>query len=454
MTRRSIRTVLSLAALAAVVTAGCGAAQTGPSGTRAMSTSPTDDARSLTPTRPAPSPSATSIDNGGAKFDVGGFSLWIECRGSGSPTVVLDAGLGSGHGAWVGVAPELEKTTRVCTYDRAGIGESDSRPGRPATSVGAMADELDRLLQTAGLPGPYVLVGHSYGGMVVRLAANRHPDTVAGLVLVDASSGHQFEGAWLANDDAWYDGGTDVDRVASGPELAAVRSLGAIPLIVLTEGQMSGQFEVDWSRFQDELATLSPNVLHLVARDSEHGIQDKAPALVIDAIRADVEAVRATSRLAACGPRFESLGAECLETTMTAQLKAWDRLRSAIKPKAGSFPAGTYRSVLTGAQAEAITGKPPDFVRQVLTWTLAEGRWSVSIVTDDGKPEQIGDVYSATGNVLTIRIPTDYRIPRTSGVNRFRWTADAKGTVHLEQIDDEIRDESFSTPWVRVTKDP
>lgn len=454
MTRHSVRTVVSLAALAAVMTAGCGTAQTGPSGTDARTTSPSVEAPSLAPTRPAASPSATSIANGGEKFDVGGFSLWIECRGSGSPTVVLDAGLGSGHGAWLGVAPELEKTTRVCTYDRAGIGESDTRAGRPATSVGAMADELSLLLQKARIPAPYVLVGHSYGGMIVRLAAHRHPDAVAGLVLVDASSAHQFEGEWLANDNAWYDGGTEVDRATSGTELAAVKSLGAIPLIVLTQGQMSGQFAIDWSRFQDELAALSSNALHIVARDSDHGIQDKAPALVIDAIRADVEALRATSRLASCGPRFESLGGECLDTTMTAQLEAWDRVRSAVKPKAGSFPAGTYRSELTGAQAEAITGKPPDFVREVLTWKLTGGRWSVSIVTDDGKPEQIRDVYSATGDVLTIRIPTDYRIPRTSGVNRFRWTADAKGTVYLEQIDDEIRDESFSTPWVRATNAP
>jgi alpha/beta hydrolase family protein len=450
MIRRSIRTVLSFAAIAAFAIGGCGTAQRGPSGTEARSMSPTEAAPSLAPTRPAASPTATSIENGGAKLDVGGFSLWIECKGSGSPTVVLDAGLGSAHGAWVAVAPELEKTTRVCTYDRAGIGDSDSRLGASATSVGAMADELHVLLQTAGVPGPYVLVGHSYGGMIVRVVAHRHPDTVAGLVLVDASSGHQFEGQGLASDNAWYDGGIEVDRITSATELAAVKSLGAIPLVVLTEGQMSGQFEIDWSGFQDELATLSTNALHVVALKSGHTIQAEAPALVIEAVRATVEAARARAHLVPCGERFIAVGAGCIKTTMTAQLEAWDRLRAAVTPSAGSFPAGTYRSELTGAEAQAITGKPSDFSRQVFTWTLADGRWSVSIVTDDGKPEQIGDVYSAIGDVLTLRIPWDYRIPRTSGVNRFRWTSDKLGTVRLEQIDEETLDESFSTPWIPV----
>jgi pimeloyl-ACP methyl ester carboxylesterase len=242
-------------------------------------------------------------------FDIGGYSLWMHCEGVGSPTVVLEAGLGSGSMAWRDIAPALETETRVCAYDRAGLGQSDRRSASPPTSAGDMADELARLLDAAGERGPYLLVGHSYGGMIVRLFAARHREVAEGIVFVDAASEHQFSTGWDPNSVEWRDGSRTVDRDRSAAELAAVDTLGAIPIIVLTEGQRVGFYESLWAEYQDELASLSTDALHMVARDAGHVIQDDAPALVIEAVRAVLESVRSSSPLGGCDARFEMVGA-------------------------------------------------------------------------------------------------------------------------------------------------
>src|ERR671938_464341 len=122
----------------------------------------------------------------GQLVDVGGYRLHIQCVGTGSPTVVLDAGLGGSSLDWSLIQPELGRTTRVCAYDRAGMGWSDAGP-QPRTPR-QIADELHTLLTNAGIAGPYVLVGHSLAGKNVRLFTIAHPDQVAGMVLVDARS--------------------------------------------------------------------------------------------------------------------------------------------------------------------------------------------------------------------------------------------------------------------------
>ena len=121
----------------------------------------------------------------GRRFDVGGFKMHIDCTGEGSPTVILDSGLGDTYLAWRKVQPELAKFTRVCSYDRAGLGYSESS-SQPRTSK-VIAAELHALLQAADIAPPYVLVGHSVGGFDVRLYASLYPTEVAGMVLVDAS---------------------------------------------------------------------------------------------------------------------------------------------------------------------------------------------------------------------------------------------------------------------------
>ena len=125
----------------------------------------------------------------GQLVDVGGYKMHIYCTGQGSPTVILDAGMGDSFISWHKVQPQIAKLTRVCSYDRPGIGYSDSSP-RPRTSKD-FAQELHALLQNAGIPPPYVLVGHSMGGFDVRLYASLYRSEVAGMVLVDSSHPEQ-----------------------------------------------------------------------------------------------------------------------------------------------------------------------------------------------------------------------------------------------------------------------
>ena len=122
----------------------------------------------------------------GEMVDVGGYSLHINCVGQGSPTVVLDGGSGEWSAQWVRVQREVSDTTRVCAYDRAGMGWSEMGPEpRDARQI---SSELHTLLSKAGIEGPYVLVGHSLGGLSMQTYAARYPDEVAGVALVDSST--------------------------------------------------------------------------------------------------------------------------------------------------------------------------------------------------------------------------------------------------------------------------
>jgi pimeloyl-ACP methyl ester carboxylesterase len=119
----------------------------------------------------------------GTFVDVGGFRLHLHAQGHGSPTVVFDAALGGSSLSWSLVQPRVAEITRTCSYDRAGFGWSDAGP-MPRTA-GRIADELYTLLVRARMDPPFVLVGHSYGALVMRVFASRHPAEVAGLVLVE-----------------------------------------------------------------------------------------------------------------------------------------------------------------------------------------------------------------------------------------------------------------------------
>ena len=119
----------------------------------------------------------------GTLVDVGGFRLHLHCSGEGSPTIVLDAALGASSLSWSLVQPELAKLSRVCSYDRAGFGWSD--PGPMPRTADRIAEELHTLLERAGVPPPYVLVGHSFGGFIALIFARRFPSVTSGLVLAD-----------------------------------------------------------------------------------------------------------------------------------------------------------------------------------------------------------------------------------------------------------------------------
>jgi len=120
----------------------------------------------------------------GQLVDVGGYQLHIYCLGEGSPTVILEAASIDTVSDWVWIQPEVAGTTRVCAYDRAGLGWSDLSPTAPDGVQNTLA--LHTLLQTANVAAPYVLVGHSFGGLYARAFVNEYPDEVAGLVLIEA----------------------------------------------------------------------------------------------------------------------------------------------------------------------------------------------------------------------------------------------------------------------------
>ena len=134
----------------------------------------------------------------GEMVDVGGYSLHINCVGQGSSTVVLDGGSGEMSAHWVWVQREVSDTTRVCAYDRAGMGWSEMGPQpRDAKQI---SSELHTLLSKAGIEGPYVLVGHSFGGLYMQTYAARYPDEVAGVSLVESSHPEQFSYRPVARD--------------------------------------------------------------------------------------------------------------------------------------------------------------------------------------------------------------------------------------------------------------
>jgi pimeloyl-ACP methyl ester carboxylesterase len=272
------------------------------------------------------------------RVDVGGYHLYLQCLGTGSPTVVLEAGLDEPAEAWGLVPAAVARFTRVCAYDRAGVGGSDAGP-RPRTSA-TIATALHTLLHRAGIPGPYVLVGHSIGGFHVRVYAHRYPGEVVGLVLVDASHPDQLvrELAVLppyrpGENPALTAGRADLDNVQPDPQegfawvpsaeqVRATGPLGALPLVVLTRGHSPlpssfpagtrARLEGVWRVLQDELAGLSTRSAHVLARQSGHFIQLDQPALVVGAIQQVVTAVRRHAGLAPCAPAFAPIGGVCL----------------------------------------------------------------------------------------------------------------------------------------------
>jgi pimeloyl-ACP methyl ester carboxylesterase len=132
--------------------------------------------RSATPNNPQPI---------GDLISIGSRKLHIHCTGIGSPTVVVENGGAAFSFDWELVQPDVERFTRICTYDRAGYAWSD--PGPEFDTFDQAAHDLHLLLVSAGIPGPYVLVGHSLGGMLIRFYQSKYPVAVVGMVLVDSS---------------------------------------------------------------------------------------------------------------------------------------------------------------------------------------------------------------------------------------------------------------------------
>ena len=288
----------------------------------------------------------------GRRFDAGGYKMHLDCKGEGSPTVILESGLGDTYTSWRKVQPQIAKYTRVCSYDRAGLGFSDSSP-QPRTSQ-VIAEELHALLEAARITAPYVLVGHSMGGFDVRLYASLYRNEVAGMVLVDASHPEQaarfppeiktMEGTWLresefleytmpfgiprllglCDDDPvqraaecnWHSAREAVAEMKSFHESAAQAAttgpLGDLPLAVLSHDpeRPSADLPPDvakaansaWEKMQEELAHLSSRGTQAIAKGSSHYIQIDRPEVVIDAVHGVVEQARAQQSVQAPKP--------------------------------------------------------------------------------------------------------------------------------------------------------
>ena len=253
-----------------------------------------------------------------------GRKLYLECHGSGSPTVIFEAGLRSRSDIWTwsvdgglgtGVFPRVARFTRACAYDRPGTllgldALSRSDPVPMPRSTGEAVTDLHDLLSIAGVPGPYVLVGASTGGLIAREYASLYPTEVSGMVLVDAISEWvhrlmkpaqfaRYDFYYLASpraDLTAYDDLESIDFYRSFEEMAGrARPPRRIPIVVLPAGITRGFAKLvnrTWKRAQAKLAALEPGIRHVTALGSGHQINVNEPGLVARMVGQVVGAVR------------------------------------------------------------------------------------------------------------------------------------------------------------------
>ena len=274
----------------------------------------------------------------GQLVDIGGYRLHLWCTGNGAPAVILDTGLGGTAVGWDFVQPDVARFTRVCSYDRAGMGYSD--PGPSPRTARRIASELATLLDRSGIAGPVVLVGASIAGFNVRVFASDHPERAAGLVLVDASheaDAHEVPpiarfvpvlstvgllrllgvsfgqtGESLPPSvrryaqatrfrTAGYQAAADeilhIQETVS--EVRSSRRKLTIPVLVVTGARGADEH---WRELQRDLTSLSDQGCLVVAPQSGHVVPIDQPEVVVNAIRSVVEAARNPLNAKACPP--------------------------------------------------------------------------------------------------------------------------------------------------------
>jgi pimeloyl-ACP methyl ester carboxylesterase len=220
-------------------------------------------------------------------FEAGGQRQWISCSGTGSPTVVISSGLGADHSMWSRVLGPMRDLARVCISDRPGLGSSPARVGR-RTDAGMHAAELRALLAAAGEKGPFILVGHSYAGLIVRAFAAAHPSDVAGVLLLDAVYPGIQRTFLPSYHGPWHEGHTLINMAASERATKGGPDLGRTPLVVITAGdpaEATSWADRKWNSEQASAARLSSTSRHWYAKQSGHVIQQDQPAIVLRGLR-------------------------------------------------------------------------------------------------------------------------------------------------------------------------
>jgi pimeloyl-ACP methyl ester carboxylesterase len=260
--------------------------------------------------------------------DVGRHKLHLWCAGDGTPVVILDTGLGGSSADWGFVQPDVARFTRVCSYDRAGMGYSD--PGPSPRTARRIAHELAELLVRSGIGGPLVLVGASSAGFEVRVFASDHPERVAGLVLVDAThedqahevprlarfvpllstigvfrlfgvsfgqpteslppSVQQFARATRFRAAGYQAAADEITHIReSASEVRSSRRKLTIPVVVVTGGRGA---DVTWRRLQGDQVSLSERGCQIIAQNSGHVVSVDQPEVIVEAIQRVVETAR------------------------------------------------------------------------------------------------------------------------------------------------------------------
>lgn len=257
----------------------------------------------------------------GRFVNIGFQTMYIDCMGNKSPTVLIDVGIAGSSASWYKIAQTLSNDVRTCLYDRAGYGWSD--PGRGERTTATIVHELNLLINKAEIPGPFVLVGHSFGGFTARYLAAKFPKNVVGLVLVDSShpeqiyrlsaldkvkqkalvTGHknlapedfsEFERKWYFLNSSRKATFAQMGELKYFKESAyQVKHSGPIkdiPVAVLSRGigqlpELNGvSLENEWQDMQKDLLKLSRNSWHLIVTDSGHEIHKEAPNHVVENI--------------------------------------------------------------------------------------------------------------------------------------------------------------------------